>query len=93
MSPEIDTEALSEVLEVLGRAALAGELVLVPEAGPREHGAKRLLVEAVGALDRPPEGGWPGSGTVSQRRAEAHLKMINGDAFAWLTRAAREGGN
>lgn len=87
----IDTQTISEVLEVLGRAAREGELVLLPGAGPRLLGANRLLVEAAGALDRPPEGGWPGSGTVAQRRAEAHLNMINEDALAWLTRAAREG--
>lgn len=87
----MDTETISEVLEVLGRALHRGELVLAPAAGPREAGAARLLVEAVGQLDAPPGDGWTGSGTPSQRRAEAHLKMINEDALAWLTRAAREG--
>lgn len=92
MRDTIDTQTLSEVLEVLGQALRDGELVLATGAGPRERGATRLLIEAVGHLNNPPEGGWPGQGTVSERRAEAHLKMINEDALAWLTRAAREGG-
>ncbi len=93
MRDAIEPHTISEVLEVIGRALHRGELVLTPAAGPREYGAARLLTEACGQLDNPPEGEWPSElgDNPAARRTEAHLRMFNEDALAWLTKAAREG--
>lgn len=78
-------ETVSEMLEILGRGA-DPEWEKLTGYTKRERGVLRLLGEATARLDSPPAGGWPGTGTVAQRRVAAHLAMFTAEALAKATR-------
>lgn len=78
---QYDLEAFSELLEVIGRSYLDGEMDELPRDNVRLEGALRVCARGAALLDNPPEGGWPdapsfGLNPVSLRRARAHIETL-----------------